>query len=292
MSIQDLIAAKSKNLTQTERRIARIVLDDPARLAFGTVADLARHAHTSGPSVVRFAAKLGFDGYTELQAWFQESLSRHLSTPSQRIRHRGRQPRVRDAIEHAIAATFQALDPGRLASLAAPLAAARHVWVISGETSMAGAHVLHSGLSMLRPDVHLVFEHSIGRDLCGAAAGDAAVILDFARYRRTPILAARALVDAGVDLIAITDGPLSPLASMTQNWCELRIPAVGPFDSSLPAVLAAELIVARVADELGDAGRDRIDRLERLWQQTATYMEYTPRIERPGKEPGDVGAGE
>ena len=156
---------------------------------------------------------------------------------------------------------------------------------------MAGAHVLHSRLSMLRPDVHLVFEHSISRDLCGAARGDAAVILDFARYRRTPMLAAGALVDEGVDLIAITDGPLSPLASMTQNWCQLRIPAVGPFDSSLPAVLAAELIVARVADELGDAGRDRIDRLERLWQQTATYLEYTPRIERPGKEPGDVGRG-
>lgn len=287
MSIHELIASKGGTLTPTEQRIARAVLQDPTRLAFGTVADLARQARTSGPSVVRFAAKLGFAGYSELQAWVQAGVSRQLSTPSQRIRHRDSHAGVRASIEQAIAAAFQTLDPPRLASLAAPLAAARHVWVLSGETSMAGAHVLYSGLSMLRPRVHLVFEHSIGRDLCGAAAGDAAAVLDFARYRRTPMLAARALVDAGVGLIAITDGPLSPLASLTKNWCALNIPAVGPFDSSLPAVLAAELIVARVAEDLGDAGRERIDRLESLWQETATYLEYTTRDQRGGA-PGDT----
>ena len=283
MSIQDLIASKSSILTPSERKIARIVLDDPTRVAFGTVADLARQAQTSGPSVVRFAAKLGFDGYSQLQAWIQEGVSRQLSTPSQRIRQRDTRTTIRGSIEQAIALAFQTLDPNRLESLAAPLTTARYVWVLSGETSMAGAHVLSSGLAMLRPHVHLVFEHSVGRDLCGAAEGDAAVVFDFARYRRTPILAAKALVDEGVELVAITDGPLSPLASLTQRWCELRIPAVGLFDSALPAVLAAELIVARVADELGEASRERIDQLESLWQQTATYLEYTPRDLRSGE---------
>lgn len=149
---------------------------------------------------------------------------------------------------------------------------------------MAGAHVLFSGLSMLRPNVHLVLEHSTGRDLCGASADDAAVVLDFARYRRTPVIAARALAELGVNLIAITDGPLSPLAALTPNWCQLRIPAVGPFDSAVPPVIAAEVIVARVAAELGDAARERIDQLEMLWQRTETFLEYIPRSERFGKD--------
>lgn len=286
MSIQDLIAAKGTSFTPTERRIARVVLDDPTRLAFGTVADLARLAHTSGPSVVRFATKLGFEGYSQLQAWVQEGVSRQLSTPGYRIRHRDSHREARQGIEQAISQAFEALNADRLASLAAPLVGAQNVWILSGETSLAGASVLHSGLSMLRPRVSLVLEQFIGRDLCGAGRGDAAVVLDFARYRRIPMLAVRALADAGVDLVAITDGPLSPLASLTQNWCELKIPAVGPFDSSLPAVLAAELIVARVAEELGEASRERIDHLERLWQQTATYMEYTPRDQRLGTNGG------
>ena len=41
MSIQDLIASKSGSLTPTERRIARVVLDDPTQIAFGSVAGLA-----------------------------------------------------------------------------------------------------------------------------------------------------------------------------------------------------------------------------------------------------------
>lgn len=282
LSIQDLIASKRGILTPTERRIARIVLDDPTRLAFGTIADLAALARTSGPSVVRFANKLGFEGYSQLQGWVQEGVSRQLATPGHRIRHGDTHAAVRQGIERAIGLAFEALDEARLSALTAPLIGARGVWILSGETSLAGAHVLHSGLSMLRPGVQMVLEHSTGRDLCGAGEGDAAVVLDFARYRRVPMLAARALADAGVDLVAITDGPLSPLVSLTPNWCALRIPAAGPFDSSIPAVLAAELIVARVAEGLGDSGRERIDRLERLWQRTTAYMEYTPRDQRAG----------
>jgi DNA-binding MurR/RpiR family transcriptional regulator len=282
LSIHNLIASKGQILTPTERRIAAIVLDDPTRVAFGTVAEIAKQARTSGPSVVRFAAKLGFDGYSQLQAAVRAGVSEQLSTPVQRIRTGNSRAPVRQSIEDAVAAVFQALNPDRLTSLAIPVAKARHVWVLSGETSLAGAHTLVSGLSMLRPGVHLAQEHSIGRDLCGARAGDAAVVIDFPRYRRVPMLAARELADAGVDLVAITDGPLSPLVSLTRNWCSLTIPAVGPFDSSVPMVLAAELIVQRVAQELGSSCGERIDRLEEMWRTTETYHAYTPRAGREG----------
>ena len=259
-------------------------------MAFSTVADLAARAETSGPSVVRFASKLGFEGYSQLQAWIQEGVSRQLSTPSERIRRRDPGDSVRSRIEGSVAATFDAMDEARLAPLAATLARARHVWVLSGETSLAGAGVLASGLSMLRPDVRLVLEHAAGHDLCGAEPGDAAVVFDFVRYRKTPIASARALADAGVELVAITDGPLSPLAALTPNWCALRIPAVGPFDSAVPPVIAAELIVARVALELGNAAQERIDRLEHLWQRIGTYLDYTPREARSDGEADDPGS--
>ncbi|MCW5753669.1 MAG: MurR/RpiR family transcriptional regulator [Phycisphaeraceae bacterium] len=282
VSIQDLIASKSASLTQTDRRIAQVVLGNPTQIAFSTVADLARQARTSRPSVVRFAMKLGFEGYSELQAWIREEVARQLAIPSLRIRRREPQGLIRGDIEKSVAAAFEALADARIGTLTAPVIAARNVWILSGETSMAGAYVLHSGLSMLRPGVHLVLEHSAGRDLCGASAEDAAVIFDFARYRKTPITAAKALTEMGVQLVAITDGPLSPLATLTPNWCALKIPAVGPFDSAVPPVIAAELLVARIAFELGDAARERIDRLESLWQRIETFLEYMPRHERFG----------
>tara|TARA_R110000868_G_scaffold241497_3_gene496889 strand:+ start:656065 stop:656910 length:846 start_codon:yes stop_codon:yes gene_type:complete len=281
MSIQDFIVKVSEQLTPTERRIAALVLEDPTLIAFGTVSDLAGRAQTSRPSIVRFATKLGFEGYTDLQSWIREELSNQLSSPSHRIRHQGESTApIRTAIEEAVHRTFSMLDEAKLNSLASPIASARNVWILSGETSLAGAMVLHSGLSMTRPDVHLVEEHSTGRDLSSASPKDTAVVFDFARYRRNPVTTARVLEEYGVKIVAITDGPLSPLASLTQTWCELQIPAVGPFDSSIPAVITSELIVAQVVKLLGPKAHDRIDRLEDLWQRTDTFLNYSPRRNR------------
>lgn len=281
MSLQDLIAQASQRLTPTERRIAKLVLEDPTILAFGTVSDLADLANTSRPSIVRFATKLGFDGYTDLQSTIRSELSLQLSSPSQRIRQQETTTTpARAAIENSIHQCLGALTEQRLITLATPIAKGKDIWILSGETSMAGAYVLHSGLAMIRPDVHLVVEHSTGRELSSAAPGDTAVVFDFARYRRNSITTARALAELGVDIVAITDGPLSPLAALTQTWCELKIPAVGPFDSSIPSVMAAELLVAQVVNQLGDQARKRIDRLESLWQATDTFLNYRPRRDR------------
>lgn len=281
MSIEDLIASASDRFTPTERRIAEAVAADPALLTFGTVSDLARRAATSPPSIVRFAAKLGFAGFRDLQAHARAGMSRQLSRPSHRIRHpHGSLAPIRVAVEDAVHAAFETLDEAALAALAEPLVAARAVWILSGETSMVGAYALRSGLSMVRSRVTLVVEQAAGRDLSSAARGDAAVVFDFARYRRSSITAARSLAKLGVDIVAITDGPLSPLSSLTRHWCGLSIPAVGPFDSSLPAVIAAELLVAQVARRRGDAARRQIDRLEALWEATDTFLHYTPRPDR------------
>lgn len=281
MSIQELIAGVNDRLTPTERRIAQLVLDDPTLLAFGTVSDLANRAETSRPSIVRFANKLGFDGYTELQRMIREGLSNQLNSPSHRIRHRESSlAPVRSGVQGAVDHLFETIDIGRLDQLAKPIATADHVWILTGETSKAGALVLQSGLSMLRPDARLVGEHSTGHELSSATRSDVAVVFDFARYRRNSITAARTLADLGVPIIAVTDGPLSPLVSLTKAWCELRIPAVGPFDSSVTSVLIAELIVAQVANQLGTSAMDHIDQLEAMWRSTGTYLEYSPRTHR------------
>ena len=75
MSVSELIATVGQRLTPAERRIAEAVLEDPTRLAFGTVSDLAARVGTSHPTVVRFAAKLGFGGYAELQERARRDLS-------------------------------------------------------------------------------------------------------------------------------------------------------------------------------------------------------------------------
>jgi len=272
-SIADLIATAGDRLTATERRIVRAVLADKTLLAFGTVTDLADRVGTSRASIVRFATKLGFSGYTDLQGYVRAGMVHELSRPSERIRHGDPfATPTRVALQGAINAVFDATEGNRLAALARPIVNAANVWILSGETSRAGAHALHSGLSMIRPGVHLIEEHSSARDLSSACDGDVAVVFDFARYRRHAITVTRALAEMGVEIVAITDGPLSPLASLTDTWCEVKVPGVGPFDSSVPAVAIAELLVAHIADELHETARDHIDRTEALWEATGTFL--------------------
>ena len=281
MSLQEIIAPIAEHLTPTERRIGALLIEDPTVLAFGTVSDLATRAGTSRPSIVRFAHKLGFDGFTSLQGWMRQHVASRLSSPSGRIRQPAADAApIRSGLEHAVRRTLDTLDDPRLDALATPIAKARAVWICSGETSMAGAIVLHSGLSMVRPEVQLVLEQTAARQLCSARSGDTAVVYDFPRYRRHSIVTARTLARLGVTVVAITDGPLSPLASLTKIWCELHIPAAGPFDSAVPSVLTSELITARVVRLLGSKARTQIDNLEALWQQMGTFLEYVPRHER------------
>ena len=272
-TIPDLVAAVGAELTPTERRIAEAVLDQPTLLAFGTISDLATELRTSRPSIARFATKLGFDGYSNLQDAARASLTRQLTRPSERIRQETASDAThfRAAIEEGISSVFEIVDNDQLDDLAAPIAGADTVWILSGETSQAGAHALKSGLGMVRPNVHLLGHHTVGQDLAGAGPKDVALVLDFSRYRRSVVDSARMLHELGVQLVAITDGPLSPLAALTTLWYNLRVPAIGPFDSSLPAVALSELLVARVAEQLHAAATARIDRTERLWAAAETF---------------------
>ena len=86
MIVSAQIDAHLPVLTPAERRVAAVVADDPEAVAFGTVADVARRAGTSGATVVRLATKLGFEGFVELQGAVREELARRLRPASERMR--------------------------------------------------------------------------------------------------------------------------------------------------------------------------------------------------------------
>lgn len=267
----ELIAAVADRLTPTERRISEAVLADPTLLAFGTVADLADRVGTSGPSVVRFAGKLGFTGYADLQDHVRAGLSHDLARPTDRIRAAGVGADTASLVE-SIESVSRLVQSRRLAELAEPIALARTVWVLSGETSRAGAHAFVSGAGMLRPGVRLVDDRTMGATLSDATSEDVAIVFDFYRYRTATFTGAKTLADLGATVVAVTDGALSPYVGLTDDWCEVQVPAVGPFDSSVPAVAVAELLVASLAESLHDEATARIDRTESLWEATGTFV--------------------
>src|SRR5262245_3974499 len=82
------IDERRNELTPAERRIADVVLSHPQAVAFGTVADVARRADTSGATVVRFARKLCYTGFSAWQEEVQDELTHRLRPAAERIRER------------------------------------------------------------------------------------------------------------------------------------------------------------------------------------------------------------
>ncbi|MGB8862403.1 MAG: hypothetical protein WCC60_24320, partial [Ilumatobacteraceae bacterium] len=94
MEVAERIGQANTSLTPAERRVAEVVLEQPQLVAFGTVAELAEASGSGAATVVRLASKLGYDGFTGLQASVQHALAGQLRPAAERIR----EPAATDAI--------------------------------------------------------------------------------------------------------------------------------------------------------------------------------------------------
>src|SRR5512145_1754509 len=53
--------------TESERKIAEYLIENPKTAVFCTIAELARQADTNPPAVIRLCKRAGLSGYRELQ---------------------------------------------------------------------------------------------------------------------------------------------------------------------------------------------------------------------------------
>ena len=117
MEVEERVRDAGAQLTTAERRVAQVVLERPQLVGFGTVADLAEAAGAGAATVVRLAAKLGFDGFSALQTSIQRDLSRQLRPAAERIRELGGDlplTRHRSAVLSNVQATLDAVDQNTL----------------------------------------------------------------------------------------------------------------------------------------------------------------------------------
>lgn len=54
-------------LSKAEAKVARVHQEDPVEFAFMTVKEIARVAHVSPPTVVRYCRTIGYSGFAELK---------------------------------------------------------------------------------------------------------------------------------------------------------------------------------------------------------------------------------
>lgn len=279
----DALAAAESGLSPAERRVVEAVLAEPSRIAFGTVAELATRSGTSGATVVRVARRLGYEGFRELQVAAQDELgsAAELAPAAARIRARATSrvdPLGRAAtIEMAnVETSLAAVDPGMFRSAVRLLAdRRRRVLVIGGDAERGIAMTFADQLHQLRDAVELLDGTAprVTARLALAGRTDVAVAIDVRRYDGWLLDAASALTAAGAPLVAVTDGPLSPLVGGAAAWFAVRAEGAGPFDSHVGTLALLHALVGGVATRLRASAADRLDRIESAWTATGALRE-------------------
>ena len=226
-----------------EGRVARLLLQQPARVSFTSVAELAAMASTSGATVVRCAQKLGFKGFHDLKVALAEELAG--TAPTVAPAPAERDPRLAALAQVTAAGAATVRDAAALVdahvfeATVAALDRAQRVLVVGvgGSAALcldAASRFTAIGLHAEAPaDVH---DQHLRARLLGA--GDVCLALSHSGASRETLTAARAAVASGASTVAITSFATSALTGLVDHALVAGTRAVAPQLAPLATRLA------------------------------------------------------
>ncbi len=253
------------DLTQSQKRIAEAIVENPEFVAFATVDKLAARLGIASSTIVRFAYRLGLDGYPELQERVRvlvrsrfrgadegsgdESAVAHLgdSTAAASLR------RDLENLRHTIAD----LDGVTIEKAVGLLTAAPRVFFTGGLSSRALAAYAAHTLNRLRGNVRMLSTDDASADILEMTADDVLVVISFPPYASQTLQILNAARRRDVTIVGITDSPISPLGTVDVTL-SARVSGIGPQNSlAAPVAVVNVLLNGVAASSPGSADRYR-----------------------------------
>jgi len=281
-NVQELIQRlnhSGKKLSKSHRRIAECIVAHYDKVVFMTASKLGEYVGVSESTVVRFASALGYSGYPQLQKALQE-LIRHRLTASQRFEmttdmdHAQVLNKVLKADIQNIRSTLDELDVGAFEQAVDRIIEARQIYVLGLRASAPIAEFFAHYLRFIFANVTIVTSgvSDVFEQLSRIGEGDLLIGVSFPRYAKRTIEAMEFAKSKGAHIVAITDGPLSPLFE-TAETCLIAKSNMASFVDSFAAPLSLinALIVA-----LGQRRRHEVsqyfEKMEQIWTQYDVYQ--------------------
>ena len=227
------IAVEFDTLSRQQKLIARYVEQHRDRIGLDGILELAAHCGVQPSAVVRFAKRLGFSGFSQMQAVFRDGISRQIAPG------RSYHLRLREVIEGgerdlsslqiaqgfltgAMAAMEElrdGLDAEEFERAVQCLVDTDQVWVVGVRRSFPVASYLAYALQHTDKRVGLVSVLGAMQQeqVRSVRAGDAVLAVSFAPYAPESAAFAELAVQRGARLIAITDSRMGELARLAES---------------------------------------------------------------------------
>lgn len=267
-----VISERIEQLTPTDRRIARMLLDDPGAVAFGTASSFAKLVGAGAGSIHRLAVQLGYSGFSDLQAQVQREISQRLRPAAEKIKTKTPGDVIDLALQTEtgnVSQTLIAIDRATLSSAVKSLADEKNnIFIVGGNSSAGIALHLSEELHLLRHDITLLSGNpvNLSTQIAMANKGDVLIVIDFHRYDRWVVNLVRHATDHGLVVISIADSVLAPFAKSAKCHFTVSARSDTPFDSHVGTLALCSVLVGSVATLLRRDASRRLDAVERDWK--------------------------
>lgn len=276
-SVFELVNTLLDQLTNTQKRIVHVLLNNYPVNGLETMANLADMSEVSSPSVLRFVRKLGFKGYMDFQASLRLEMKERLLTPLQKeiaeidndtISVGNSVLRLNEAFNINLNQSIMHV-PTREIEYILELLMDQEVrfYFLGGRLTNALALYFYTQMHVMRPNVnHISGDVSVWPEyLIDIKEGDVICVFDIRSYQVELQKFATRAVKRKAELIVFTDQWLSPISNLSQHVFSLRTNIPAKWDSVVSIIALLDIIISIYTQEnWSDEVQKRIEMLKKL----------------------------
>ena len=281
MDILAEIEDKYPQFSKGQKKIADYISAHADKAAFMTAAKLGATVGVSESTVVRFAYEIGFEGYPDLSRALQQIIRTQL-TSVQRIEVTRDRIGAGSVLEEVltqdmdkIKRTLEETSRRDFEEAAAAIANARSIYVIGDRSASALARFAHYYLNLMFENVRLVTTTSssdLFEQIMRVGSEDAVIGISFPRYSNMTVQAFSFAAPSGAKIIAVTDGPNSPLAQDATYLLSARSDMNSFVDSLVAPLSLLNALLVQVSMNKQEEVVGTFRRLESIWDEYHVYQ--------------------
>lgn len=266
MELRAQIEALESALTPAERKLASTLLADYPFAGLQTIQSLADKTGVSAPSITRFVAKLGCQGYQDFQQKLIGELKEWHRSPVELHSNRSDSAKFLEAyvdrasqMVRAVSATLTQVQFERICGMVAD--EKRAIYLIGGRISDPIAQHFSRHLRQIRRDVfHVPPDPEVWPEyILRMKARDVFVVFDFRRYQpRLEQLVRTASQASGIDVLLFTDKWMSPVSSEATEVIALSIDNGTAWDTYVGAMVTVDAMITHISERDWNSTSSRI----------------------------------
>src|SRR5262245_11876742 len=279
------VEASLHTFSPNDRRIADYLLVAYPRTTWGTVEEVAHAAGVSKSAVVRFATRLGYDGFQDLQRELQADFAQLLVSPASLIEERALDSGtsiidqgLQRSLENLRITRDRLAATNQLATVAERLVACRgRILIVGLRKSFGLAAYLQYLLSFTRRNVTLARPDtsSFPESLIDLGDDDALLALTVRRYTRATLEAMEYARAAGAYVVTITDTVAGPASARADAVLVAASEGVLLYDSAVSIVFVIESLANSMVRLSQGESLARLKRAESVGRRFSLFEDPT-----------------